>query len=120
MGIFGKAILAAGAAFAGWKIGEWISNTEAIGDAIEWVIQKLTGLKVELGTVGQGMQKIWTDLGVGAEALADGQEQLGEMTVKLYTLLKDKYGVAIERNNKSLEDWNTELQRALPNGRTAP
>lgn len=100
----GVAALAAGAAFAGWKLGEWayanIPAVKALGDAIGDLILKIPLAETALLRL------------TGATAAQDrAQKDLEYSTGQLERSLRAK-GVIVERGVLSLEDYNKKLRDA--------
>lgn len=98
------AALAVGAAFLGWKIGEWalshIPGLQRLNDKIGDIAMQIPILNSAL-LRWSGIQKI-TD---------DSTQVLADSTEKLRKFLASK-GVTVERGSLSLEEYNKKLRQA--------
>jgi len=83
--LLGKAALFVAAAFVGWKIGRWISDTFRLGDAAEEAANKLT-------------------------KAAEAQEEFA--AEKMFESLK-KRGLLMERNGQTAQEWAAQLRSAF-------
>ncbi len=99
LGAVGQAALVAGVAFAAWKFGRWIS---------------------EVFDLDNKLGNLWKTLGLFQGRVKEANE-IGEKTaLKAYEAMKKayspeilaKFGLDIERNGKSLEEWQAALGKA--------
>ncbi len=99
LGNLGKGALVAGAAFAGWEIGRWISQ--------------LFDLDEKLG-------KVWAKLGLFQGGLKEANDALAKTNLLQYTKLTKEYGdevaklgLNIEKGNKTEQQWSDVLRQAF-------
>lgn len=99
LGSLGKGAAIAGAAFAGWEIGRWISQ--------------LFDLDEKLG-------KVWAKLGLFQGGLKEANDALAKTNLLQYTKLTKEYGdeiaklhLNIEKGNKTEQKWSDALRRAF-------
>jgi TP901 family phage tail tape measure protein len=101
---FGQAALVAGAAFAGWKLGEWARNNipavQALGDAVGDLILKIPGVETAL-----------LKMTGASAALTRASGDLEFATKKLEESLKKK-GIVIDKAGKSADEYRDALQKA--------
>ena len=100
----GVAALAAGAAFAGWKLGQWayeqIPGVKALGDSVGDLILKIPG-------VTYVVEKLSGATAASARAQAD----MEAATLKLEAALKRK-GITVDRTGLSTEQYAAKLKEA--------
>lgn len=104
LGIIAKAAIVAAAAFAAWKLGEWLyENSEAVrkfGDGFADLLLRIPGLEA-------AMMKLSGVTGAQARASTD----LDFATKKLEKSLADK-GIVIAKTGKSAEEYAAALMKA--------
>lgn len=105
---FGQAALIAAAAFAGWKLGEWLyNNTEAFhkfGDAFSEFVLRIP----LLGTFAKymtGLSQAQDDAANSTKAFETGVQGLAK------TLAAQ--GIVVERGNKTWEEYGLALRQAV-------
>jgi TP901 family phage tail tape measure protein len=99
LGSLGKGAAVAGAAFAGWEIGRWISQ--------------LFDLDEKLG-------RVWTKLGLFQGGLKESNDALAKTNLLQYTKLAKEYGdelqklhLNIQKGNKTEQEWSDALTQAF-------
>lgn len=101
---FGQAALVAGAAFAGWKLGEWayanIPGVKALGDAMGDLILKIPGVEYAV-----------LRLSGASAATAGAQAGLALATEKLEAALRRK-GITVEHAGLTTEQYADKLRAA--------
>lgn len=112
IGGFGTAALVAGAAFVGWQIGTWISETTGLGNAVEDTASTLIDMAADAGTLGEVLGRLTGQYdAVAAAAGRMAQEdaqfqasgQLGAAVMARYGLSVDEFSQMLAAANGNVE-----------------